>query len=256
MTEPPAPDRAAGARQVTGETPPDHDHEEPDGLFGARGRRALVIVSLVGVCLLLVLVVLRVVAAPAAAPPVGQGQVRLGPESGEPVADYLARLPQTLPAPGSRALALVQFDTSLTTADAATLADSLPVQQAVFRLPIPRVQTALRFEPVPAGAPLEPALDTARQRAGYLAEVDAARLSGRQAAVARAEAAGYAQPCACVIALVVEGDRSSMERLAATPGVRALDAAPVGVTAPELALAPLLPEQTETASPLPDDGPV
>jgi hypothetical protein len=227
-----------------------------DGLFTARSRRVLVWGSLVVVLLLLVFVVVRVLAAPAAVPPVAQGQVRLGPESGERVADYLARVPQTLPAPGARAFALVQFDTSLTTADAAAVADTLPVRQAVLRLPIPRVQTALRFESIPAGAPLAAALDTARQRAGYVAEADATRLDGRAAAVARAEAQGYAQPCACVIALLVEGERTALDRLATTPGVRAVEAAPTGVTAPELALAPLLPEQTESADPLPDDAPV
>jgi hypothetical protein len=35
-----------------------------------------------------------------------------------------------------------------------------------------------------------------------------------------------------------------------------VQAAPPGVAARELALAPLLPEQTLTADPVPDDGPV
>lgn len=237
----------------------DREDREPDGLFGPRGRRVLGWGAVVLVLMLLVVAGVRALSAlsaPTAAPPVATGQVRLGPESGERVADYLARAAQTLPAPGAPALALVQLDAALTTTDAATLAGPLPVQQAVLRLPIPRVQTALRFEPIPAGAPLAAALDTARQRAGYAAEADAARLTDRPAAVARAEAQGYAQPCACVIALVVEGERAALDRLAATPGVRAVEAAPTGVTAPELALAPLLPEQTESADPLPDDGPV
>jgi hypothetical protein len=269
-----------------------------EGLFSPRTRRVLVGGSLVVVLLLVVFAGVRALTSGSSTPSVAQGQVRLGPESGERVADYLARLPSTLPAPGSRALALVQFSAALTTPDAAAAATlAVPVSEAVFRFPIPRVQTALRFEAIPASAPLAAALDTARQRAGYAAEADAARLAasasgvtgsggagsggagsgggaggmstggagsadtgpggaGRPAAVARAEAAGYAQPCTCVIALVVEGDRAALERLAATPGVRAVEAAPVGVTAPELALAPLLPEQTDTASPLPDDGPL
>lgn len=237
-------------------TRPDQQDREPDGLFGPRGRRVLGWGAVVVVLMLLVVAGVRAVSAPAAAPPVAAGQVRLGPESGERVADYRARAAQTLPAPGARALALVQLDAARTTADAAALVDPLPVQQAVLRLPIPRVQTALRFEPIPAGAPLAAALDTARERAGYAAEADAARLTGRPAAVARSEAQGYEAPCACVIALVVEGERAALDRLAAAPGVRAVEAAPTGVTAPELALAPLLPEQTASADPLPDDGPV
>ena len=37
------------------------------------------------------------------------GSVRLGPEPGEAVAAYLARVPADLPPPGAVALALVQF---------------------------------------------------------------------------------------------------------------------------------------------------
>jgi hypothetical protein len=44
--------------------------------------------------------------------------------------------------------------------------------------------------------------------------------------------------------------------VAARPGVRAVHAAPAGVTARELAIAPLLPDQVERADPLPDDGTV
>jgi hypothetical protein len=44
--------------------------------------------------------------------------------------------------------------------------------------------------------------------------------------------------------------------VAARPGVRAVHAAPAGVTARELAIAPLLPEQAERVDPPPDDGPV
>jgi hypothetical protein len=59
-----------------------------------------------------------------------------------------------------------------------------------------------------------------------------------------------------VLALVVRADRAALEALAADPGVRAVDAAPVGATEPELALSPLLPGQVERADPPPDDGPV
>ena len=75
--------------------------------------------------------------------------------------------------------------------------------------------------------------------------------------MAAAEAAALSAPAAaCVLALVVRADRAGLEALAARPGVRAVQAAPAGVAARELALAPLLPEQTRPADPLPDDGPV
>ncbi|GAA2894698.1 hypothetical protein GCM10010472_61620 [Pseudonocardia halophobica] len=237
--------------------PPDPDSHDEGGLLTRRGRRWLIVV-----CVLGVLVAVGYAAAQARSssagrgPAVAQGQVRLGPDPGEAVPDYLAQLPATLPAPGERAPALVQLDRELTTDAAAALAGSASPAEVVFRVPIPRVQTALRFEILPAAAPVAAALDTARQRAGHAAEADASRLTDRPAAVARAEAAAYAGPCACVVALVVSADRAGLEALAGTPGVRAVEAAPVGVTLPELALSPLLPEQTTAATPLPDDGPV
>jgi hypothetical protein len=74
-------------------------------------------------------------------------------------------------------------------------------------------------------------------------------------------AAGGAQsgaptPCRCVLAVLVVGDRAALSRLAEQPAVRAVDAAPAGTPTSGVALAPLLPEQTQAADPVPDDGPV
>jgi hypothetical protein len=44
--------------------------------------------------------------------------------------------------------------------------------------------------------------------------------------------------------------------VAARPGVRAVDAAPKGTRVDGVALAPLLPEQTDVVAAVPDDGPV
>lgn len=185
------------------------------------------------------------------------GSVRLGPDAGEPVAAYLARLPAALPAPGTPVLALVQFGAAATPAGTAAATAGTELVSVVFRVPLPRVQTALRFERLEPGVPPDQALANARQRAGQAAAGDAGRLSGRPAAVAAAEAAALAVPdCRCVLAAVVRADRDGLTALAAHPQVRAVQAAPVGVTAPELALSPLLPEQTERADPVPDDGPV
>jgi len=192
---------------------------------------------------------------PPATPLPPAGSVRLGPDPGADVPAYLAALPATLPQAGAVAPALVQFTAEQTTAGALALVPGTTPVTAVFRVPLSRVQTAQRFEALEPGVPLPTALDSARQRAGAAAGGDAGRLDGRPRAVAAVEEAALGAPtCACVLALVAQGDGTALTRLAAEPGVRAVDAAPAGTTSRELALSPLLPEQTERADPLPDDG--
>jgi len=189
-------------------------------------------------------------AVPGAAP----GAVRLGPDAGEPVEEYLARLPAELPAPGAVVYALVQYDTELTGADALAAVAGTQASTAVFRVPIDRVQTALRFEERTAGTM---SLASARDRAARAAGEDAVRLTGRGRDIAAAESAALADPaCPCVVALVVRGDRAALQALTAHPGVRAVHAAPADASPVELALSPLLPGQQAAADPLPDDGPV
>jgi hypothetical protein len=190
-------------------------------------------------------------------PPPDVGSVRLGPDPGDDVSAYLARLPAQLPPPGVATLALVQVDAGLTTPDAVTAAAGTEIVEAVMRVPLTRVQTALRFEPLDPGVPVNVAMNTARERAQMQAAADASRLTGRPRDVAAAEAAALAGPgCHCVLALVVRSDRAGLQTLSARPGVRAVEAAPPDATLRELALAPLLPEQTQRADPPPDDGPV
>ena len=188
--------------------------------------------------------------------PVPTGSIRLGPDPGQPVAEYLAGLPARLPEPGAVAPALVQLAEGVSTTTAADISAGGQATLAVFRVPLPRVQTALRFEPLEPAAP-EVALPTARERARMAADGDAARLTGRPRDVAAAEAAALADPaCTCTLALVVRADRATLDAIAARPGVRAVDAAPPGAIERELALSPLLPAQLERADPVPDDGPV
>jgi hypothetical protein len=187
------------------------------------------------------------------------------------VREYLASLPAQLPAAGETAPALVQFSRPLD-ATAAAAAAPAGAGTAVFRVPIDRVQTALRFEPVTGTGDPAAALGVARERAAFGAEADAGRTAQaaggatnpearealtRRAAVAAAERRALAEPgCACVIALVATADRAGLESLAARADVRAVHAAPPGTTVQELALSPLLPAQTTAATPPPDDGPV
>jgi hypothetical protein len=194
---------------------------------------------------------------PVGAPAPAPGSVRLGPEPGEDVPAYLARLPAELPVPGVETLALVQFAAELPVVAAVPATAGAAQVTAVLRVPLPRVQTALRFEPLEQGVPAQAALDAARQRAGQQAAADARRQPGRAAAVAAAEARALAEPAApCVLAVVVRAERVALEAVAARPEVRAVHAAPAGVGARELAVAPLLPGQVERADPLPDDGDV
>ena len=205
--------------------------------------------------LLVALAVAWYVGTPSAPPPPAPGTVRLGPESGERVADYLARLPAELPAPGVETFALVQFAAELTTSAALAAVEPTVPATAVLRVPLPRVQTALRFEPLEPDVPGAAALDNARGRAQQAAADDATRSTGRAAAVAAAEAEALADPaCRCVLALLVRGDRAVLEALAVRAEVRAVHAAPAGATPAELALAPLLPGQLDRVVPLPDDG--
>ncbi|MFP5070285.1 hypothetical protein ACLFMI_11535 [Pseudonocardia nantongensis] len=222
--------------------------------------------------LLLVVLVTAWVAGSGSGPPAPTtGSVRLGPEPGQDVAGYLATLPATLPPPGATAPALVQLDVPRDTAGAAALAGQATVGTVVFRVPIDRVQTALRFEPVTGTGEVRAALDVARERAAFAAEADAARAADsaatappqarealeRRAAVTAAERRRLADPgCACVVALVVTADRAGLDGLASRDGVRAVQAAAPGTRPRDLALSPLLPEQTGTVTPPPDDGPV
>jgi hypothetical protein len=184
------------------------------------------------------------------------GTVRLGPEAGEDVAAYLARLPTTLPPAGVRAPALVQLSAEATPAEALDAIGGVTPVTAVLRVPLPRVQTALRFEDLEPGVAPATAVQSARVRAQQAAAADA-RLPGRPGAVAATEAAALDRAdCRCVVALVVDGDRAALAAVGGRPAVRAVEAAPPGTTSLELALAPLLPEQTVRADPPPDDGPV
>lgn len=219
------------------------------------------------------------------------GTVALGPEAGEAVDEYLARVQAELPPPGVAVHALVQLRAELTVADAAALLDTPTgpaakapgaggtpagpvapaaagaasgrppgntgpvVASAVLHVPLPRVQTALRFAALDPGAPLVTGLEAAREGARFAASADTARRTGRAADVAAAEAAALAdRGCRCVLALVVRADRAGLDALATRAEVRVVHAAPAGAVPVELALSPLLPGQTERAEPLPDDG--
>lgn len=191
-------------------------------------------------------------------PPSLPGVERLGPETGEPVAAYLRRAAASLPAPGAgEAWALVQLSEHREAGTAAQLVRGARISRVLLRVRLPRVQTALVSRVVSGQRPVAELAGAMRAAARDRAVVASEALAGsRVAAVAAAEARRLRDGCACVLALLVRGDRAVLERLAAREGVRAVHAARVGTPPQGLALAPLLPEQRETVGPVPDDGPV
>ncbi|MGH3900977.1 MAG: hypothetical protein ACRDTA_22580 [Pseudonocardiaceae bacterium] len=186
------------------------------------------------------------------------GVQRLGPEAGEPVADYLRRAGASLPAaqPGP-VWALVQLEGYLKPEPAAELAQGVRLSRVVLRVPLPRVQTALITHDLPGQRPLAELTEVLRSAAQGRAAVASREVPGsRPAAVATAEAEQLRGGCACVVALLVLGESEALQAVAARPGVRAVHAATPDTPLRDLAISPLLPEQVDTVGPVPDDGTV
>lgn len=223
--------------------------------------------------LALVLLGTAYVAGRQTAGPTGAGNdaARLGPEAGETVAGYLDRVRATPDRAAGDAprLALVQLDAASTPdAAAAALAPAGPgaaALQVVLRVPLPRVQTALRRLDLGTDAASAPAAAAraATGRAAALATDEARRAPpGRARDVAAAEARALSGGVPALVALVVRTDPARVDALRAAPGVRAVEVAPPGAPLARLAVSPLLPEQGEgrpygpVVGPVPDDGPV
>ena len=183
---------------------------------------------------------------------------RLGPTPGETVAGYLARARVVPPGPPGPRPALVELTGGLDVGGAAALAGvpGVTARAAVFRVPLPRVQTALRQVTLDGSVDPATALRLAEAQAANRAGEQARTSTGRAAAVATTESARLSAGCACVVALVVELDPSLVPALTSRPDVRAVEVAPGGARIGALAVSPLLPEQVETVGPVPDDGPV
>jgi hypothetical protein len=204
------------------------------------------------------------------APGEGSGSTdatRLGPVAGETVAGYLERTRTVPPGPPGPRPALVAFasEQDVAGAAAALAGSGVTAREAVFRVPLPRVQTALRRVSLDDTGTVDPAaaLRLAETQAANRAGEQARAAQGRPAAVAATESARLADGCACVVALVVEADPAALAPLRGRPGVRAVEVTPAGARVGALAVSPLLPDQTddgrdppETVGPVPDDGPV
>ncbi|MFC9554195.1 hypothetical protein ACFTWF_25520 [Rhodococcus sp. NPDC056960] len=176
----------------------------------------------------------------------------LGPDNGELVSDYLARAARSLDETdgGDKHWALVSFTRPVTTDVVRDVAAGARVSQVLFRVPLDRVQTPLVPVSVAAG-------DAALARANVLAAGRVQAVTGetdRQAQIAAVSSAELARNCACVIGAVVRGDHDALTALQSAPDVRAVEALGAGAVFGRFAVRPLLPEQTETVVPGPDDG--
>lgn len=185
----------------------------------------------------------------------------LGPESGQLVATYLRTAAADLADATGEAprWALLTPTEALTPAAAATLAEGTRTSRVLLRVPVPRVQTPLvavevadQHGPTALGAEVA----GAQARAGSTLTRAAATETGRGARVDAVAGARLRAGCACVVGVLLRGSPAALRAVAARAQVRAVQPAPAGAAYGRLAVSPLLPQQTRTVSPGPDDGAV
>ena len=155
---------------------------------------------LVGGIVLVVAIALGRLSASKADPIAGD---RLGPETGESTSDYAARAAATLDeGPDEPRWALISLDAPITVEQALATAEGARISQVLFRAPNP--DGMLVFLSVPDNAeavrraPASPPRPTRRSP----------------------------PTCACVAALLVRADPSTLRTLATHPGVSAVEALP------------------------------
>lgn len=182
----------------------------------------------------------------------------LGPRSGEQVGAYTARAAASLGGVGATEdrWALLSPTTELDPAGAAVVASGLRTSRVLLQVPVPRVQTPLVALEVADQGDLATELTALARLAGGrqlgLAQVS----TGRAAAVARLTGSRLEAGCACVVGLLVRGTGTALRAAATRADVRAVEAAPAGTGYGGLSVVPLLPSQTTTVGPGPDDGAV
>ncbi|MFG3420661.1 hypothetical protein ACIBTZ_05225 [Micromonospora sp. NPDC049460] len=203
---------------------------------------------------------------------------RVGVAHGDSIPGYvraaaadLAALPPAAPAAGDGTYALVSLSSYLTPQGAAAVLGDVPVAAVLGRVPLADRQTEIVRIPaqrvpddVVAGmadvaARKEREAADYRARSGALTDGGQAERELRQvydsgAEVSAAEAAAYRSGCACLYAAVVRAEPVALRRLAARPGVRAVDPAPEVTRLDRTVFTPPLPEQREVAHPPADAG--
>ncbi|WP_280275473.1 hypothetical protein [Nocardia wallacei] len=178
---------------------------------------------------------------------------RLGPETDERVADYLARARDSLTgADTAERWALASFDTGTAAGRLPEQAAGLRISQVLYHVPLNRVYTPVTAVPVPAGDAA--AIGSIRAAAGAMDYAQPA--DERAARTAAVVAARLHADCPCAVGVVVRGRLTQLRDLASHTGIRAVEALPPDAAAGAFAVVPLLPEQLDTITPGPDDGPV
>jgi len=185
--------------------------------------------------------------------PSGISTDRLGPERGQPVADYVAQARDSLAGTdASEHWALVSFTEALTPDQIPAHSDGLRIAQAIHRVSIPRVHTPIVTVQTPAGDAV--AVASADDAAWQLEAQRPA--DDRTNRITTLSMARLRAGCACTVGLVVRGSLPQLRTLATQNGIRAVQALPADAVALSFAIVPLLPDYTDIAQSGPDDGPV
>lgn len=187
----------------------------------------------------------------------------LGPEPGQPVAEHLAEASQALSAlvqsdPDTPRLALIHLEQYTDPERTATAVAGVEPLLALVRVPLPGVQTSVATvtaRNLPEDLVL--AMSSLAPRRLAVAETDEAgaptgpegQAQRDSAAAARLEASQLQGGCACVGGVVVRATPRQLEVLEGRPGLRGVVPGPPGVAPESLVLRPLLPEQTDVATP-------
>lgn len=178
---------------------------------------------------------------------------RLGPEGGEPIAQYLTRAQKSLEGSDSgEHWALMSFSPGITADRIPEFTGGLRISQVEYHVSVDRVATPILAIGVPAGDAA--AVSSIKAAAGQVETTPT--FDDRSARVKKLVAARLNANCPCVVGVVLQGTLAQLRNLASHPGVRAVEALPADAPAGVFAVSPLLPEQLDTASPTPDDAPV
>ncbi|MFD6355244.1 hypothetical protein [Nocardia tengchongensis] len=224
------------------------DAPRPRGVAGSTLRRAGFVIA---AALLVALIVVLGWAIPPRAAIIATD--RLGPESGEPVADYLARAQQSLAGTDAAGRwALLSFTDGVTAARIPEFSGGLRISEVDYHVAVDRVATPIIAIGVPAGEAA--AVASVKSAAAQMESTDT--FDARSTQVKNLVATRLRAGCACVVGVVLYGPPAELRTLAAQPGIRAVEALPADASAAVFAVSPLLPEQREAAVPGPDDGPV
>ncbi|WP_010540607.1 hypothetical protein [Dietzia alimentaria] len=242
----------------------------------ARAPLPLRVLKVAGVGVVIVLALVAILTALRTDPPRSPGVMSdaVGPEHDEPVDDYAARVSDTLAtADGDRDTArwaLVSLTDPWSVAEAADVVRDLPrVSRMFVQVPVDGVAMpvtgATLPEPIAGDSGRGEVFDRGlRQVSAVLgagtAPTDRAGENvageGRAAAVASLTVSRIRASDPAIIGLLARGTSEQLRVVAEHPRVRAVEALPPDAVWGRFAIRPLLPQQTEVASPLPDTAPV